>query len=99
MAGPRPTEAHLRVSVPVRNYVHLNADKYGLTGQEIDKMRLSSIRTSPMMEVIPLNHLHHRGCADARETHLVNLLAGETILVGVEVAYCVHMSPICWRSS
>ncbi|KAL4961449.1 proteasome stabiliser-domain-containing protein [Aspergillus stella-maris] len=34
------------------NYVHLNADKYGLTGQEIDKMRLSSIRTSPMMEVI-----------------------------------------------
>ncbi|EAW11143.1 ECM29 family proteasome component [Aspergillus clavatus NRRL 1] len=34
------------------NYVHLNAEKYGLTGQEIDKMRLSSIRTSPMMEVI-----------------------------------------------
>ncbi|KAL4868767.1 hypothetical protein BDV12DRAFT_168978 [Aspergillus spectabilis] len=34
------------------NYVHLNADKYGLTMQEIDKMRLSSIRTSPMMEVI-----------------------------------------------
>jgi proteasome component ECM29 len=34
------------------NYVHLNADKYGLTAQEIDKMRLSSIRTSPMMEVI-----------------------------------------------
>ncbi|KAJ9242013.1 hypothetical protein DTO169E5_3234 [Paecilomyces variotii] len=34
------------------NYVHLNADKYGLTGQQIDKMRLSSIRTSPMMEVI-----------------------------------------------
>ncbi|RJE26584.1 Proteasome component Ecm29 [Aspergillus sclerotialis] len=34
------------------NYVHLNADKYGLTGQEIDKMRLSSIRTSPMMEVM-----------------------------------------------
>lgn len=34
------------------NYVHLNADKYGLSGQEIDKIRLSSIRTSPMMEVI-----------------------------------------------
>ncbi|KAL3457771.1 proteasome stabiliser-domain-containing protein [Aspergillus heterothallicus] len=34
------------------NYVHLNADKYGLTAQDIDKMRLSSIRTSPMMEVI-----------------------------------------------
>lgn len=36
------------------NYVHLNADKYGLTGQEIDKMRLSAIRTSPMMESIEL---------------------------------------------
>ncbi|PGG99303.1 hypothetical protein AJ79_08570 [Helicocarpus griseus UAMH5409] len=36
------------------NYVHLNADKYGLTGQEIDKMRLSAIRTSPMMEAIEL---------------------------------------------
>ncbi|KAF9886201.1 proteasome component M29 [Aspergillus nanangensis] len=34
------------------NYVHLNADKYGMTGQDIDKIRLSSIRTSPMMEVI-----------------------------------------------
>ena len=34
------------------NYVHLNAEKYGLTSEEIDKMRLSSIRTSPMMEVI-----------------------------------------------
>ncbi|KAK1143793.1 proteasome component M29 [Aspergillus melleus] len=34
------------------NYVHLNAEKYGLSGQDIDKMRLSSIRTSPMMEVI-----------------------------------------------
>jgi proteasome component ECM29 len=36
------------------NYIHLNADKYGLTGQEIDKMRLSAIRTSPMMESIEL---------------------------------------------
>lgn len=36
----------------VVNYIHLNADKYGLTGQDIDKMRLSSIRMSPMMEVI-----------------------------------------------
>ncbi|KAA8652260.1 hypothetical protein EYZ11_004591 [Aspergillus tanneri] len=34
------------------NYVHLNAEKYGLSGQDIDKMRLSSIRTSPMMGVI-----------------------------------------------
>ncbi|KAI2788524.1 hypothetical protein POX_e06541 [Penicillium oxalicum] len=41
------------------NYVHLNADKYGLTGQDIDKMRLSSIRTSPMMEVIERHLLDH----------------------------------------
>ena len=34
------------------NFVHLNADKYGLTGQDIDKMRLSNVRSSPMMEVI-----------------------------------------------
>lgn len=34
------------------NYVHLNAEKYGLTGQDVDKMRLSSVRSSPMMEVI-----------------------------------------------
>ena len=41
------------------NYVHLNADKYGLTGQDIDKMRLSSIRTSPMMEVIERYLIDH----------------------------------------
>ncbi|KAJ5172303.1 hypothetical protein N7492_004896 [Penicillium capsulatum] len=41
------------------NYVHLNADKYGLTSQEIDKMRLSSIRTSPMMEVIERYLIDH----------------------------------------
>ncbi|WEW60337.1 proteasome component M29 [Emydomyces testavorans] len=36
------------------NYIHLNADKYGLTGQQIDKMRLSAIRSSPMMESVEL---------------------------------------------
>ncbi|GLI72306.1 proteasome component M29 [Penicillium ochrochloron] len=49
------------------NYVHLNADKYGLTGQEIDKMRLSSIRTSPMMEVIErylIDHLDETNVKD-----------------------------------
>ncbi|EEQ34428.1 proteasome component M29 [Microsporum canis] len=39
------------------NYVHLNADKYGLTGQAIDKMRLTAIRSSPMMESIELHLL------------------------------------------
>ncbi|KAI5293790.1 proteasome component M29 [Ascosphaera acerosa] len=37
------------------NYVHLNADKYGMTGHDIDKMRLSAIRESPMMEAIELH--------------------------------------------
>ncbi|KAK2873622.1 hypothetical protein FQN49_002228 [Arthroderma sp. PD_2] len=39
------------------NYVHLNADKYGLTGQAIDKMRLTAVRSSPMMESIELHLL------------------------------------------
>lgn len=34
------------------NYVHLNADKYGMTGQEIDNIRISSIKHSPLMEAI-----------------------------------------------
>ena len=34
------------------NYVHLNADKYGMTAQQIDDMRLTSIRASPMIEAI-----------------------------------------------
>ena len=34
------------------NYVYLNADKYNLTERKIDDMRLSSIRSSPLMEAI-----------------------------------------------
>ena len=34
------------------NYIHLNADKYGMTAQQIDDARLSSVRGSPMMEAI-----------------------------------------------
>ena len=34
------------------NYIHLNADKYGMTAQQIDDVRLSSVRGSPMMEAI-----------------------------------------------
>lgn len=34
------------------NYLHLNADKYNLTEQKIDDIRLSSIRSSPLMESI-----------------------------------------------
>lgn len=34
------------------NYVHLNAAKYNLTEQKIDDMRLSSVRSSPLMEAI-----------------------------------------------
>lgn len=34
------------------NYVHLNADKYKLTTNEIDDMRLKSVRNSPLVEAI-----------------------------------------------
>jgi proteasome component ECM29 len=34
------------------NYIHLNASKYNLTEQKIDDMRLSSVRSSPIMEAI-----------------------------------------------
>ena len=34
------------------NYVYLNAEKYGMTEQEIDDARLSSVKMSPMMEAI-----------------------------------------------
>ncbi|KAK9454580.1 proteasome stabiliser-domain-containing protein [Dipodascopsis uninucleata] len=34
------------------NYIALNADKYGLTGDAIDATRLASIRSSPMMTAI-----------------------------------------------
>jgi len=34
------------------NYIHLNASKYNLTEQKIDDMRLSSVRSSPIMEAV-----------------------------------------------
>ncbi|OQO09014.1 hypothetical protein B0A48_05905 [Cryoendolithus antarcticus] len=34
------------------NYIHLNADKYNLTEEKIDNMRLSNVRGSPIMESI-----------------------------------------------
>ena len=34
------------------NYIHLNAEKYGMTAQQIDDVRLSSVRMSPMMEAL-----------------------------------------------
>ncbi|KAK9319762.1 proteasome stabiliser-domain-containing protein [Lipomyces orientalis] len=34
------------------NYIALNADKYGLTGNAIDATRMASIRNSPMMDAI-----------------------------------------------
>ena len=36
----------------IANYLHLNAEKYDMTSMDIDKIRLSSLRTSPVMEVI-----------------------------------------------
>ena len=34
------------------NYLHLNAEKYGMTTQQIDDARLSGIKGSPLMEAI-----------------------------------------------
>ena len=34
------------------NYLHLNADKYGVTTQQIDDARLTGIKASPLMEAI-----------------------------------------------
>ncbi|EXJ79208.1 hypothetical protein A1O3_08709 [Capronia epimyces CBS 606.96] len=34
------------------NYLHLNADKYGMTAEKLDKMRVSSINASPVTEAI-----------------------------------------------
>lgn len=34
------------------NYLHLNADKYGLTAEKLDKMRVSSVNSSPVTEAI-----------------------------------------------
>jgi proteasome component ECM29 len=34
------------------NYLHLNADKYGVTAEKLDKMRVSSMNSSPVAEAI-----------------------------------------------
>ncbi len=34
------------------NYLHLNADKYGFTAEKLDKMRVSSMNSSPLTEAI-----------------------------------------------
>ena len=34
------------------NYIHLNAHNYGVTAEKLDKMRVSSLSTSPVMEAI-----------------------------------------------
>lgn len=34
------------------NYLHLNADKYGVTTQQIDDARLTGVKASPLMEAI-----------------------------------------------
>ena len=34
------------------NYLHLNAEKYGLTAEKLDKMRVSSMSSSPLTEAI-----------------------------------------------
>lgn len=47
------------------NYIHLNASKYNLTEQKIDDMRLSSVRSSPLMEAI-------ERCIDLLDDHTMS---------------------------
>ena len=53
----------------VINYIHLNAEQYGMTGEEIDDARLNSVRKSPMMEAIErcLDILDERSMEDLRD--------------------------------
>jgi proteasome component ECM29 len=44
------------------NYLHLNANKYNLTEQKIDDMRLQSVRSSPLTESI-------ERCLDLADAH------------------------------
>ena len=49
------------------NYIHLNADKYGMTSQQIDDARLSSVKSSPMIEAI-------ERCLDMLDEHSMMIL-------------------------
>jgi len=49
------------------NYLHLNADKYGVTTQQIDDARLTGVKGSPLMEAI-------ERCLDALDTPTMTLL-------------------------
>jgi proteasome component ECM29 len=51
------------------NYLHMNAEKYGITAQQLDDARLSSVRASPMMEAI-------ERCLDMLDDESMNALQG-----------------------
>lgn len=34
------------------NYIHMNAEKYGLTAEKLDNVRVSSVRSSPLIQAI-----------------------------------------------
>jgi proteasome component ECM29 len=53
------------------NYLHLNADKYGLTAEKLDKMRVSSINASPVTEAI-------ERCLESLDTTTKSDVASET---------------------
>lgn len=53
------------------NYLHLNADKYGLTAEKLDKMRVSSINASPVTEAIDR-------CLESLNTSTDSGIASET---------------------
>lgn len=67
------------------NYLHLNADKYGLTTEKLDKMRVSSINASPVTEAIErcldsikMSTESPEGASDAMEGVTSTSKAGET---------------------
>ena len=61
------------------NYLHLNAQKYGTTEQEIDDVRLTSVKLSPMMQAIErcLDMLDHESM---RELDLSLINAVKTVI-------------------
>lgn len=56
----------------VINYVYLNAEKYGMTEQQIDDARLSSVKMSPMMEAI-------ERCLDMLDESIMSEVEGSLI--------------------
>ncbi|KAI1906458.1 proteasome component M29 [Ophidiomyces ophidiicola] len=58
------------VEPEMMNYIYLNADKYGVSGQDIDKARLNAVNNSPIMQSIELYLLDMLDSASMKEVVL-----------------------------